>query len=45
MPKPKRKPKRKPMPKPSRPHKDKRRKWSDISEQVYLMLKKHGLYD
>ena len=39
----KRKPKRKPMPKPSRPFKDKRRKWSDISDQLYLMLKRHGI--
>ena len=39
----KRKPKRKPMPKPSRPFKDKRRKWSDISDQLYLMLKRQGI--
>ena len=41
----KRKPaaKRKPMPKPSRPFQDKRRKWSDISDQLYLMLKRHGI--
>jgi hypothetical protein len=39
------KPKRKPMPKPTRAHKDKKRKWSDISDQLYLMLKKTGLYD
>jgi hypothetical protein len=43
----KRKPKtrRKPMPKPTRPFKRKPRKWSDISDQLYLMLKKTGLYD
>jgi hypothetical protein len=41
----KRKPaaKRKPMPKPSRPFQDKRRKWSAISDRLYLMLKKHGI--
>ena len=41
----KRKPaaKRKPMPKPSRPFQDKRRKWSAISEQLYLMLKRQGI--
>ena len=31
------------MPKPSRPFKDKRRKWSDISDQLYLMLKRQGI--
>ena len=39
------KPRRKPMPKPSRPFKRKPRKWSDISDKLYLMLKKTGLYD
>lgn len=31
------------MPKPSRPFKDKRPKWSDISNQLYLMLKRQGI--
>ena len=39
----KRKPKRKQMPKPSRPFQDKRRKWSAISDQLYLMLKRKGI--
>lgn len=41
----KRKPKakRKPMPKPSRPFKDKRRKWSEFSDQLLKLLKEHGL--
>ena len=39
----KRKLKRKPMPKPSRPFKDKRAKWSPISAQLYLMLKRKGI--
>jgi len=45
MPKRKRKPatRRKPMPKPSRPFKDKRRKWSEASDRLHLMLKKHGI--
>jgi hypothetical protein len=45
MPKRKRKPaaKRKPMPKPSRPFKDKRRKWSAMSDQLWKLLKEHGL--
>jgi hypothetical protein len=43
----KRKPKakRKPMPKPSRPFKDKRRKWSELSDQMYRLLKEAGLYE
>ena len=39
----KRKPKRKPMPKPSRPHKDKRPKWSTFSDRLWKLLKEHGL--
>jgi hypothetical protein len=47
MPKRKRKPaaKRKPMPKPSRPFQDKRRKWSELSDDLYRLLKEAGLYD
>jgi hypothetical protein len=43
----KRKPKakRKPMPKPSRPFKDKRRKWSELSDELYRLLKEAGLYE
>jgi hypothetical protein len=41
----KRKAKRKPMPKPSRPFKDKRRKWSELSDQMYRLLKEAGLYE
>lgn len=45
MPKRKRKPaaKRKPMPKPSRPFKDKRPKYSTFSDQLWKLLKEHGL--
>ena len=39
----KRKPKRKPMPKPLRPFKDKRPKWSTFSDQLWKLLKEHGL--
>ncbi len=39
------KPKRKAMPKPTRPHKDKRRKWSEVSKELYRLLKEAGLYD
>ena len=47
MPKRKRKPaaRRKPMPKPSRPFQDKRRKWSELSDDLYRLLKEAGLYD
>jgi hypothetical protein len=41
----KRKPKRKPMPKPSRPFKDKRAKWSEFSDQLWKLLKEHGLHE
>jgi hypothetical protein len=39
----KRKLRRKPMPKPSRPFKDKRPKWSTLSEGLWKMLKERGL--
>jgi hypothetical protein len=39
------KPRRKPMPKPSRPHKDKRPKWSTLSDELYRRLKELGLYE
>jgi hypothetical protein len=47
MPKRKRKPaaRRKPMPKPSRPFQDKRRKWSELSDDLHRLLKEAGLYD
>jgi hypothetical protein len=41
--KPKPKPRRKPMPKPSRPFKDKRPKWSTLSDGLWKMLKERGL--
>ncbi len=39
------KPKRKAMPKPTRPHKDKRRKWSELSDELYRRIKEAGLYE
>jgi hypothetical protein len=33
------------MPKPSRPFQDKRRKWSELSDELYRLLKEAGLYE
>jgi hypothetical protein len=40
------KPRRKPMPKPSRPFKRKRpKKWSELSDELYRLLREAGLYE